>query len=189
MAPAKSGAGSERGPTDMSAAPRPNALSWLWLSAVIIALDLWTKQIALDTLQAHQPVVFIEGFWNWTLTFNPGAAFSFLSDASGWQRWFFAVLAVGFSALLSYWLSRTPRNDWRQALPFALIVGGALGNFVDRLRCADPRYCGQVVDFVDWYWRDYHWPAFNIADASIVGGAIGLLLFGLRSPAKVEHKA
>lgn len=154
---------------------RPNALPWLLLSALVIALDLWTKHVALATLQLHQPVAFIDGIWNWTLTFNPGAAFSFLSDASGWQRWFFAALAVAISGLLAFWLSRTPRGDWRQALPYALIIGGALGNLVDRLRY------GHVVDFVDWYWRGYHWPAFNIADSAIVGGAIAMIAFGLRS--------
>ena len=152
--------------------PRPNAAIWLLLSAVIIALDLWTKQLALDHLVLHQPVAFIDGFWNWTLTYNYGAAFSFLGDASGWQRWFYAGLAIAMSVLLTVWLLRTRRGDWRQALPFALIIGGALGNFVDRIRF------GYVVDFVDWYVGQYHWPAFNIADSAIVGGAIGLVVFG-----------
>jgi len=169
--------------------PRPNALIWLALSALIIVLDLWTKHIALGALQPGRSVVFIEGFWNWTLTFNPGAAFSFLSEATGWQRWFFAALALGISGLLSVWLARTPRGDWRQALPFALVVGGALGNFVDRIRCAHPMHCGEVVDFIDWYWGSYHWPAFNIADSAIVGGAIGLILFGFVIPPKGQGKA
>lgn len=152
--------------------PRPHAGIWLLLSALVIALDLWTKQLALDHLRLHQPVPFIDGFWNWTLTYNYGAAFSFLGDASGWQRWFFAALAVGMSLLLGRWLLHTRRGDWRQALPFALVIGGALGNLVDRLRF------GYVVDFVDWYARGYHWPAFNIADSAIVAGAIGLVVFG-----------
>ncbi len=167
----------------------PNALPWLLLSGAIIALDLWTKQVALDSLLPYQRVEFIAGFWNWTLTFNPGAAFSLLGDASGWQRWLFASLALGVSGMLAVWLGRTRRGDWRQALPFALIIGGALGNLVDRLRCAHPDFCGQVVDFIDWYWRSHHWPAFNIADSAIVGGAIGLVLFGLRSPAPKETSA
>lgn len=153
-------------------APRPHAVIWLLLSALIIALDLWTKQLALAHLSYGQPVPFIEGFWNWTLAYNTGAAFSLLSEASGWQRWFFAALAIGISGLLTVWLFRTPRGDWRNALPFALIIGGALGNLVDRVRF------GYVVDFIDWYWRDYHWPAFNIADSAIVGGAIALIVFG-----------
>jgi signal peptidase II len=152
--------------------PRPNAAIWLLLSALIIVLDLWTKQLALEHLRYGQPVVFLEGFWNWTLAYNTGAAFSFLSEASGWQRWFFAALAIGISGLLTVWLFRTPRGEWRNALPFALIIGGALGNLVDRVRF------GYVVDFIDWHWRGYHWPAFNIADSAIVVGAIALIVFG-----------
>jgi signal peptidase II len=163
--------------------PKPtNALAWLVLSVLIIVLDLWTKQLALAHLQPFQSVPFIEGFWNWTLAFNPGAAFSFLSDAGGWQRWLFGGLAVGISGLLTYWLTRIPRHDWRQALPYALIIGGALGNLIDRVRY------GHVVDFIDWYWRGYHWPAFNIADSAIVGGAVILLVFGFhnRPPAAAK---
>lgn len=153
--------------------PRPNALIWLLLSLLVLILDLWTKHIALANLVYAQPVPVIDGLLNWTLVYNPGAAFSFLSDASGWQRWFFSVLAVAISGLLIVWLSRTPRRDWRTALPFALVVGGAIGNLIDRLRY------GHVVDFIDFYWGAQHWPAFNIADSAIVGGAIGIALFGL----------
>jgi signal peptidase II len=158
--------------------PKPNAAIWLLLSATIIALDLWTKSIALSQLELHRSVTAIEGVLDWTLTYNTGAAFSFLSDASGWQRWFFSALALGVSSLLTFWLTRIPRSDWRQALPFALIVGGALGNLVDRVRY------GHVVDFIDAYWNGHHWPAFNIADSAIVGGAIGLALFTILMPGK-----
>lgn len=153
--------------------PTPNALLWLVLSAVVLVLDLWTKEIALTHLALHEPVPVIDGLLNWTLTYNYGAAFSFLSDASGWQRWFFSALAVGVSVMLAFWLSRTPRHDWRQALPFALVIGGAIGNLIDRLRH------GYVVDFIDAYWNTSHWPAFNIADSAIVAGAIGIALFSL----------
>lgn len=151
---------------------KPNALPWLSLSLVVIVLDLGTKYLALARLEPYQPVAFIEGFWNWTLVFNPGAAFSFLSDAGGWQRWLFSFFAVAISAVLVVWLSRTPRNDWRTALPFALIIGGALGNLYDRI------VWGHVVDFIDIYWGTAHWPAFNLADSAIVGGAIGMVVFG-----------
>ena len=157
--------------------PQPHALIWLWLSALIIALDLWTKAISQSQLELHVPVPVIDGWLNWTLTYNRGAAFSFLSDGSGWQRWFFSTLAVGVSALLAFWLTRTARRDWRQALPFALVIGGALGNFVDRVRY------GYVVDFIDAYWNEHHWPAFNIADSAISVGAVLLILFTLL-PAK-----
>src|SRR5690606_728386 len=143
------------------ARPNPSALSWLWLSLALIVADQATKLLALSGLALHDPVPVLEGWLNWTLTYNYGAAFSFLSDASGWQRWFFSVLAVAISALLAAWLARLPRGDWRQALPFALIIGGALGNLVDRLRF------GYVVDFIDVYRGDWHWPAFNVADSAI----------------------
>ena len=151
----------------------PSALPWLALSGLVLSLDAWTKSLALKHLALHQPVAVIDGLLNWTLVYNPGAAFSFLSDASGWQRWFFSVLAVGISALLTYWLFRLPRSDWRQAAPYALVIGGAIGNLVDRL------VHGHVIDFIQWYWRGNYWPAFNLADAAIVGGAIGIALFGL----------
>lgn len=161
--------------------PRPHAAIWLLLSAVVIALDLWTKSIALAHLHLHEPVPVIDGWLNWTLTYNYGAAFSFLSDAGGWQRWFFAALAFVVSGAMVAWLRLTPRGDWRNALPASLIIAGAIGNVIDRLRF------GHVVDFVDWYYGSYHWPAFNVADAAIVGGAIGLVLFSF-SPARPAGK-
>ena len=154
--------------------PARTALPWLWLSLLVIVLDQLTKQLALDTLSLHDAVPVIDGLLNWTLTYNYGAAFSFLSDASGWQRWFFSALAVLISGVLAAWLWRLPRHDWRQALPFALIIGGALGNLVDRLRF------GYVVDFIDVYQGGWHFPAFNIADSAISVGAVLLILLGLR---------
>lgn len=151
----------------------PNALPWLALSGLVISLDAWTKVLALKHLVLHQPVPVIDGLLNWTLVYNPGAAFSFLSDASGWQRWFFAVLAVGISGLLTWWLYRIPRGDWRQAAPYALVIGGAIGNLIDRL------IHGHVIDFIDFYLGTWHWPAFNIADSAIVVGAIGIALAGV----------
>ncbi len=156
-----------------TAHPKPNALAWLVLSAAVIALDQLSKQWVLTTLPEYQPIVVIEGFWNWYRTYNTGAAFSFLADAGGWQTWFFTALAFGICTLLTVWLARTPRQDWRTALPFALVIGGAIGNVIDRL------LHGHVIDFIQWYWRDWYWPAFNLADAAIVGGAIGIVLFGL----------
>ncbi|GGA71167.1 lipoprotein signal peptidase [Arenimonas soli] len=159
------------------AAPRPNALAWLGLSAVLVVVDQWSKWLAMAKLEYGKPVPFIEGFWNWTLVHNYGAAFSFLSNAGGWQRWFFTVLAFGISAGLVVWLARTPRSDWRTALPFALVIAGAIGNVIDRIRF------GYVVDFVDWYAGTWHWPAFNVADSAIVVGAVLMVLFSFRSPA------
>ena len=157
------------------ARPRPSALSWLWVSLLLVLADQATKQLALSTLSLHAPVAVIEGWLNWTLIYNYGAAFSFLGDASGWQRWFFSGLALVISVVLGTWLSRVPRNDWRQAAPFALIIGGAIGNLVDRLRF------GYVVDFIDVHHSGWHFPAFNVADSAISVGAVLLILFGLRS--------
>lgn len=153
-----------------TARPNPNALIWLLLSAVLIALDQWTKLLAVEHLVYGEPVTFIAGFWNWTLAHNTGAAFSFLATAGGWQHAFFIGLAVIISLVLTIWLSRTARGAWRSALPFALVIAGALGNVIDRLRF------GYVVDFVDWYVGKYHWPIFNIADSCIVVGAVILVL-------------
>ena len=157
----------------MAAKPTSNALIWLLLSAIVIVLDQWSKAWVLASLPEYTAIPVIDGFWNWYRTYNTGAAFSFLADAGGWQLWFFTVLAVGISGLLGYWLSRTRRGDWRQALPYALVIGGALGNVIDR------QIHGHVIDFIQWHWRGHYWPAFNIADAAIVGGAIGIAVFGL----------
>lgn len=159
---------------------RDSALMWLALSIVVIALDQWTKALALGALDYNRPVPVIDGLLNWTLLYNYGAAFSFLGNAGGWQKWLFSGLAVVISSLLAFWLSRLPRADWRQALPFALVIGGAIGNLIDRLRF------GYVVDFIDVYYDVHHWPAFNIADSAIVVGAVLIAVsgFGERKPAE-----
>jgi signal peptidase II len=151
----------------------PNALPWLAASALVIVLDQLSKAWVLASLPEYTAIPVIEGFWNWYRTYNTGAAFSFLSDAGGWQKYFFVVLAAAITGLLGYWLSKTPRRDWKTALPFALVIGGAIGNVIDRL------LHGHVVDFIQWHWRDYFWPAFNIADAAIMGGALGIAIYGL----------
>ena len=153
--------------------PKPNAIAWLALSAVVLVLDQWTKHWVLTSLPEYTAIPVIEGFWNWYRTYNTGAAFSFLADAGGWQHWFFIGLAAVICGVLVAWLARTPRGDWRTALPFALVIGGAVGNVIDRFRF------GHVVDFIQWHWRDHYWPAFNVADSAIVAGAIGIALFGL----------
>lgn len=152
---------------------RPNALPWLAVSLLVIVLDQWSKAWVLSSLPEYTAVPVIDGVWNWFRTYNTGAAFSFLSDAGGWQKYFFVALAIAITGLLGYWLSRTRRGDWKTALPYALVIGGAVGNVVDRLQH------GHVIDFIQWYWRDWYWPSFNIADAAIVGGAIGIALAGL----------
>ena len=153
--------------------PKPNALSWLAVSILVIVLDQLTKVWVLTSLPEYTAIPVIEGLWNWYRTYNTGAAFSFLSEAGGWQKYFFVVLALAITGLLGYWLSRTPRRDWKTALPYALVIGGAIGNVIDRL------LHGHVVDFIQWHWRGYYWPAFNIADAAIVAGAVAIAVYGL----------
>ena len=147
----------------------PVSWAWLVLSAVIIALDLHTKQLASDNLVLYRPQE-VFSWLNMTLAHNYGAAFSFLSDAGGWQRWFFTILASTVSLVLLVWLIRLPRKDWLTALGLAMILGGAIGNLVDRIRL------GYVVDFIDFHIGDWHYPAFNVADSAITCGVILLLL-------------
>lgn len=157
----------------MSKSPKPNALAWLILSAVVIAIDQLTKAIVRHALVPYMPHEVIPHLLNWTLAFNRGAAFSFLAASSGWQAWLFGALAVVVSIALAVWLDRTPRRDWRTALPVSLIIGGALGNMLDRLAH------GQVTDFIQVYWHAWSFPAFNVADSAITVGAVLLIAFGL----------
>ncbi|GAB4292534.1 MAG: signal peptidase II [Thiohalomonadaceae bacterium] len=148
-------------------------LKWLWLSVVVIALDQFTKVLATTNLALHEPVPVLPMF-NLTLMHNTGAAFSFLSQAGGWQRWFFVAIAVAVSAALIAWLRQLPRHQAWLAVALALVLGGALGNVWDRIML------GYVVDFIDLYYGDWHWPAFNVADSAITVGAIMLLLDAVR---------
>lgn len=159
----------------MSALPmsKPNALPWLWLSALLFGLDQATKWVAVASLPFQQQVEFVPGVWNWHLTHNTGAAFSFLANAGGWQHGFFIALATLISVVLAVALRKIARDDWRNALPFALIISGALGNLVDRLRF------GHVIDFIEWHAGGYYWPVFNVADSCIVVGAVLMVLFSL----------
>lgn len=159
---------------------RKNALPWLGLSVAIIVLDWISKQWALSALTYGVPQEVVPGFWNWTLVHNTGAAFSFLADAGGWQQWLFSALAVFISAVCVGMLAKHPRAEWRMALPLALIVGGALGNLIDRIRF------GYVIDFVHWYWQDFHWPVFNLADAAITVAAALLIFFSVFSERNTE---
>ena len=158
--------------------PKSNALPWLWLSALLIGLDQASKWLAVASLPYQQQVEFIPGVWNWHLTHNTGAAFSFLANAGGWQHGFFIALATLISVVLAVALRKVEREDWRNAFPFALIIAGALGNLVDRLRF------GYVVDFVEWYAGDFYWPVFNLADSCIVVGAVLMVFYSiwLREP-------
>jgi signal peptidase II len=146
-------------------------LPWLWLAALVLGLDLLTKEIVLQTLAFRERVTMIPGYFDWTHVYNTGAAFSFLADESGWQRWFFAIIAVAVSAALLVWLKRLKANETWLAVALALVLGGALGNLHDRV------LLGHVVDFILVHWQDrYYFPAFNVADSAITVGALMLFV-------------
>ncbi|OED39211.1 signal peptidase II [Chromatiales bacterium (ex Bugula neritina AB1)] len=141
---------------------------YLFIVLVIIAIDQITKWIANTSLELHEqnPVM---PFFNWTLMYNYGAAFSFLSNAGGWQRWFFTIVATIISIVLVVWIYRLKHNEKWLGVALSLILGGAIGNLIDRV------IFGYVIDFIQWYYERFYWPAFNIADASICVGTVILL--------------
>lgn len=147
---------------------------WLLLSLIIFLLDQWTKHVVVAHFDYREvlPVFTSGSAWgfNLTLAHNYGAAFSFLADQPGWQRWFFASIALAVGSGLSVWLLRLPPSQKWLAAALALLVGGAFGNLYDRV------LNGYVVDFLDAYYGAYHWPAFNVADSAICIGAVLLLL-------------
>jgi signal peptidase II len=144
-------------------------LKWLWVSVVVLLADQCTKLLADAMLTLYQPVEVIP-YLAMRKAYNSGAAFSFLADESGWQRWFFIALAMIVIGVLVVWLRRLPAEEVRTRLALVLILGGAAGNVIDRL------VYGYVIDFIDVYYGSWHWPAFNIADAAISVGAFLLLL-------------
>ena len=152
-------------------------LHWLWLTLLIIILDQLSKQVASAMLQLYQPIPVMPLF-NFTLAHNYGAAFSFLSDAGGWQRYALAIVALVTSIGITVWLKRLPKDDPWMAVSLSLILGGAIGNLYDRV------VLGYVVDFLDFYWNVSHFPAFNIADSAITIGAVMMLIDLIRNPHK-----
>lgn len=146
---------------------RPGRMAlWLGLVAALVGLDQATKLLAEAVLVPYTPQAVVPGFFNLTLAYNPGAAFSLLADAGGWQRWFFLALALGVGGVLLRWLLLRPAREILWPLAFALILGGAIGNAVDRA------LHGHVIDFIQLYYRDWYWPAFNLADSAITVGAV-----------------
>ncbi len=147
-------------------------LRWLWLSFSVVGLDQYTKQLIAARFSLSESVELLP-FLNFTLAHNQGAAFSFLSDQDGWQRAFFIVVALVVTLVLAAWLRRLGRGEWRTALSLSLVIGGAVGNLIDRL------IHGYVIDFIDVYYGSWHWPAFNVADSAICVGVALLLLDAL----------
>ena len=149
-------------------------LKWLALSLLAVVLDQVSKWAIDSSMQLYQSIPLVP-YFNLTYLRNTGAAFSFLSEAGGWQRWFFAGLAIVISAVIGVWLARLKQHETVLAVALSLVLGGAIGNLIDRLAY------GYVIDFLDVYYQTWHWPAFNIADSAITLGVVLMLLesFGL----------
>ncbi|MCG8015177.1 MAG: signal peptidase II [Candidatus Thiodiazotropha sp. 'RUGA'] len=144
-------------------------INWLWLSFVVILLDQLTKQMADRMLTLYEPV-YVLPIFDLTLLYNKGAAFSFLSDQGGWQRWFFTVLAIVVTTVLTVWLWRLKQQEKWVAVSLSLIIGGAIGNVIDRI------LFGHVIDFLHFHYQQHYWPAFNVADSAITLG-VGIMLY------------
>lgn len=158
-----------------------NMLKWLWLSLLAVILDQGSKLAIASSMQLYQSIS-IMPFFNLTYVHNTGAAFSFLSEAGGWQRWFFAGLALVISGVIAVWLARLKQHETLLAVALSLVLGGAMGNLIDRL------VYGYVIDFLDVYYQTWHWPAFNVADSAITLGVMLMLAesFGLGGSKKQD---
>ncbi len=156
-------------------------LKWLWLSILTVILDQISKLAIAANMQLFQSIQLMPSF-NLTYVHNTGAAFSFLSEAGGWQRWFFAGLAIIISVVIAVWLARLSKQETLLAIALSLVLGGAVGNLIDRLAY------GYVIDFLDVYYETWHWPAFNVADSAITLGVILMLAesFGLGQSKKSD---
>ncbi len=156
-------------------------LKWLGLSLFTILLDQGSKLAINSSMQLYQSIPILS-FFKLTYVHNKGAAFSFLSEAGGWQRWFFAGLALVISMVIAVWLSRLKQHETLMAVALSLVLGGAIGNLIDRLAY------GYVIDFLDVYYQTWHWPAFNVADSAITLGVMLMLAesFGLGGPKKTD---
>lgn len=149
-------------------------LKWLALSLGIIVLDQWSKGVITANMMLYDSIE-IWPFFNITYVHNTGAAFSFLSKAGGWQRWLFSGLALVISCVIVLWIARLKKQEVLLASSLALVLGGAIGNLIDRVTY------GYVIDFLDVYYQNWHWPAFNVADSAICIGVFLMLLesFGI----------
>lgn len=140
----------------------------LWLlygfSAAVVVLDQWSKRIAETAMNLGDSSA-VTSWFNWVLAYNEGAAWSFLSNAGGWQRWFFVALSVGVSIALVVWIARSWRTEGLLAFSLALVLGGAVGNLIDRV------LYGHVIDFIQWHYGGHYFPIFNVADMAITAGA------------------
>ena len=157
-------------------------LRLLWLSGLVIVLDQLTKFWIMARFDEYEVLV-VWPVFNLTLVYNTGAAFSFLSDAGGWQRWFFIGLASVVSLAMVLWMRQLQPRERLTGYGLSLVVGGAIGNVIDRI------WLGKVVDFLQWHWEGWYWPSFNIADSAITLGVILLLIDGLRAGPESQDSA
>lgn len=158
---------------------KETGLRWLWLALVMLIADQVTKQ-AVVALMDYRESIAVLPYFNLTYVHNPGAAFSFLADQGGWQRWFFTAIAAGVSLMLVVWMAKTPKQDKAISIAFALILSGAVGNLIDRVMF------GYVIDFLDFYVGNKHWPAFNIADSAIFIGAAIMIFDAFKGDSKKD---
>ncbi|AIR70587.1 MULTISPECIES: signal peptidase II [Dickeya] len=164
----------------MSKSIGATGLRWLWLAALVLVVDLGSKQWVMTHFQLGESVPLVP-FFNFTYAHNYGAAFSFLADKGGWQRWLFAVIALVIIVALLAMMHRSSASQKLNNIAYSLIIGGAIGNLADRL------VHGYVIDFLDFYVGNWHYPTFNLADSAIVVGALLIVLEGfLASPQKKQ---
>jgi signal peptidase II len=147
-------------------------LRLLWLSALVVVLDQATKLWIVAVFEEWEVLV-VWPVFNLTLVYNTGAAFSLLADAGGWQRGFFITVASVVTVIMLIWLIRLRPEERLTGWGLALVIGGALGNLIDRVRI------GKVIDFLQWHWQGWYWPSFNLADSAITLGVVLLLIDGL----------
>ncbi|MCF7362959.1 MULTISPECIES: signal peptidase II [Vibrio] len=158
---------------------KQSGVRWLWLALLVFVADIGIKLVVMNGMgYGWENRIEILPFFNLLYVHNYGAAFSFLSDQAGWQRWFFTAIAFVVTGLLAFWMRRLPASDKWNNIAYALIIGGAVGNVFDRV------VHGFVVDYLDFYWGNYHWPAFNLADSAICIGAAMIILDSFRSSKK-----
>jgi signal peptidase II len=143
-------------------------LKWLWVTVLTVLLDQCSKLVIDNYMKLYDSIPLIPSF-NLTYVHNTGAAFSLLSNAGGWQRWLFSALAIVMIGLILGWLSRLKNHEDLMAISLAMVLGGAVGNLIDRIAY------GYVIDFFDVYYQSWHWPVFNVADSAIDIG-VGLML-------------
>lgn len=165
--------------------PMQTGLKWLWLTVFFFVVDQVTKYLAVTHIGDYETIE-VMPYFNLVLRYNTGAAFSFLADQGGWQVIFFTVVSSVVSFGILYWMYTLPAKNRLLSIALALILAGALGNLYDRVTL------GKVVDFIDWYYESYHWPAFNIADSVIMLGAAMMLFdsfFGQDEQKKSQSEA